>query len=96
MSEQVQGFANANAEGVDVSAVLNNLSQQLVQVISGASNNALPIAGHTVAAARSSLAQSSNIAREAQSFVHGNPVGEDYVLRPGDSLEFRLEAGDKG
>lgn len=87
------GFANADAE---VAGVLDSLSQALVKVIHGAADGSHPLAGHTVGAARSALAQAYNIPSDAVANVGSTAVGEDYVLRPGESLEFIKEAGVKG
>ena len=92
---EVQGFANAAADA-DVSGVLNSLSNALVSVMHGAAAGQHPLAGYTVGAARSALAQAYNVPNDAVAIVGRNEVAEDYVLRPGESLEFVKQAGVKG
>jgi len=89
-----QGFANET--GFDVSSVLASISSNLVKVIHGSAGGDHPLGGHTVAVSRSSLSAAYSIPGDAKAMVNGRAVAEDYVLRPGESLEFRKEAGVKG
>ena len=89
----VQGFANADA---DVAGVLNSLSNALVSVMHGAASGDHPLAGHTVGAARAALGQAYNVPSDASAQIGGAQVEDDYVLRPGERLEFVKQAGTKG
>jgi hypothetical protein len=42
------------------------------------------------------LSQVLNIPRDAAVSVNGERAGDDYVVRPGDEIEFQKQAGVKG
>jgi hypothetical protein len=92
-NETIQGFANADA---DVAGVLNSLSNALVSVMHGAASGDHPLAGHTVGAARAALGQAYNVPSDASAQIGGSQVEDDYVLRPGESVQFVKQAGVKG
>ena len=102
MSEQVnevQGFANANTDAPEaVGSYLESLQSQLVQVIYGASDGMHPVAGHNVSTVRQTLAEAYNIPADADAYLRGSntPLEADYVLRPGESVQFVKQAGVKG
>lgn len=88
------GFSN-----IDVNAAENtlaNLTANLVKVVHGTHDGQHPLANQTVATARATFSVPYNIPTEAAAFVNGEPVDEDYVLRPNESLEFMKAAGVKG
>jgi len=85
------GFANE----VDVDA-LNSLAEGLVQIMHNTADGMYPVANQTVGSVRSSFQQSYNIPSDAVAMVNSIQVGDDYVLRPNESLEFVVEAGKKG
>jgi hypothetical protein len=95
MNEITGGFSNE----IDVNAAQNtlaNLTANLVKVVHGTHDGQHPLANQTVATARATFSVPYNIPTEAAAFVGGEPVDEDYVLRPNDSLEFIKAAGVKG
>jgi len=103
MSEQVnevQGFANASTDAPEAvgGSYLESLQAQLVQVIYGASDGMHPVAGHNVATVRQTLAEAYNIPADADAYLRGSntPLEADYVLRPGESVQFVKQAGVKG
>jgi len=97
MSNQDTGFANVdNNNAVDAAAVLTGLANNLVKVMHGTADGLHPLAGHTVAAVRSTFSAVYNIPNDAGAFIGGRGVAEDYVLRANETLEFVKEAGEKG
>jgi hypothetical protein len=56
----------------------------------------LDLAGKTVRGIWKVLEQVLNIPRDAAVTVNGGRVEDDYVLRPGDEIEFQKQAGVKG
>ena len=88
-----EGFANEDAAALDV---LASLSARYVEVIHGAHNGQHPVADQTVAAIRSTFAGPYNIPSDAIARINGNQVGDDYVLRPNEQLEFVKLEGIKG
>ncbi len=68
-----------------------------VQVVHGANQRTLPeLVGRRVSEARDVLAEVMNIPRLPIAMIGGRNVEQDYVLRPGDRLEFIQEQGVKG
>jgi|GEM_PF-6300361 len=67
-----------------------------VDIVYGASDVPLPVAGETVAVVRDAVSSMLNIPRDAKAFIKGKPVVEDYVLQEGDRLEFLKPYGFKG
>ena len=68
-----------------------------VEVVHGANQRTLPeLVGRRVSEARDHLAEVMNIPRLPRAMVGGRNVEQDYVLRPGDRLEFIQEQGVKG
>ena len=66
------------------------------QVIYGASVHNLPLAGMTVAQARSAVNTILRVDHRAPALVNGAPVQGDYKIKTGDMLEFVHHAGEKG
>ena len=66
------------------------------RVVYGVNDLELNLAGRRIAAVYPVLEQVLNIPREAQVTVNGGPVDDDYVVRPGDEIEFLKNAGVKG
>ncbi len=66
------------------------------RVVYGVNELELDLAGKSVRGLWQHLSQVLNIPREAQVTVNGEPVEDDYVVRPGDEIEFRKAAGVKG
>jgi hypothetical protein len=66
------------------------------RVVYGVNDLELDLAGRRIAAVYPVLEQVLNIPREAKVTVNGGPVDDDYVVRPGDEIEFLKNAGVKG
>lgn len=66
------------------------------RVIYGVNELELDLAGKSVRGLWQHLSQVLNIPREAQVSVNGEPVDDEYVVAPGDEIEFRKAAGVKG
>jgi hypothetical protein len=66
------------------------------KVIYGVNELDLDLAGKTVRGIWKALEQVLNIPRDAAVSVNGSRVEDDYVLRPGDEIEFQKQAGVKG
>ena len=91
------GFANSPAQpSVDVLGVLSGLQQNSCKVVHGAAEGVHPVALNTVSAVRGTFSVAYNIPAEAQAFVDGVLVNEDYILQPNETLEFVKAAGVKG
>lgn len=54
------------------------------------------VSGKSIAQLRADLTDVLNIAPNAKVIVSGEDVGEDYVLQPGDRVEFIKASGTKG
>ena len=66
------------------------------KVIHGVNELDLDLAGKTVRGIWQVLEQVLNIPRDAAVSVNGERAGDDYVVRPGDEIEFQKQAGVKG
>src|ERR1035437_1337141 len=62
----------------------------------GVNDLELDLAGRRIGAVYTVLEQVLNIPREASVTVNGGRVDEEYVVRPGDEIEFLKSAGVKG
>ncbi len=83
--EEVEDTGNRNSE------------TGLITVTCGANTSAFgEISGKSIAQLRADLADVLNIAPNAKVIVSGEDVGEDYVLQPGDRVEFVRPSGRKG
>jgi hypothetical protein len=69
---------------------------QNVNISSGPYSEDLPVAGSTVGEIRQKFSEQFDIDAKAQSIVNGNVVGDDVVLKAGESLMFVRHAGEKG
>lgn len=54
------------------------------------------LAGKSVASIRKSLSSVFSIPAEAQAYIKGDVVKEDYKLKAGEQLEFLKQSGTKG
>ena len=83
----------------DVSSILARpvAAQGKVRVVNGANqdyyNN---LVGKKVSQVRKSLKNVYNISDQAQAYVNGDAVTEDFILADGQQLEFMKAAGTKG
>lgn len=67
-----------------------------IQVSCGASSGTFPVAGRTVKEVGEFLREVLNVDRLSTGLVNGSEAAADYVLKPGDTLEFLKPAGKKG
>lgn len=91
---------NAGEDGVEevVAAPVNrNEATGVITVTCGANVQTFgDISGCSVGALRTDLADVLNIAPDAKAIVSGAEVDDDYVLNPGDRVEFIKASGNKG
>ncbi len=66
------------------------------RVVHGVNDLELDLAGKSIRTVYKVLEQVLNIPRDASVSVNGNRVDDDYVVRPGDEIEFLKTAGVKG
>ena len=66
------------------------------KVIYGVNELDLDLAGKSIRGIWKVLEQVLNIPRDAAVSVNGGRVEDDYVVRPGDEIEFQKQAGVKG
>ena len=66
------------------------------RVVYGVNELELDLAGKSIRAIWKVLEQVFNIPRDAAVTVNGSRVEDDYVVRPGDEIEFTKPAGVKG
>lgn len=71
-------------------------TSRTTRVVYGVNELELDLAGKSVRGLWQHLNQVLNIPREAQVTVNGDAVDDEYVVRPGDEIEFRKAAGVKG
>lgn len=67
-----------------------------VHVSCGASSGAFPVAGRTVKEVGEFLREVLNVDSLSTGLVNGVNVAADYIIKPGDNLEFLKPAGQKG
>lgn len=66
------------------------------RVIYGVNELELDLAGKSIRGIWRALEQVLNIPREARVSVNGAAADDEYVVRPGDEIEFQKAAGVKG
>ena len=66
------------------------------RVVYGVNDLELDLAGRRITTVYTVLEQVLNILREASVTVNGGRVDDEYVVRPGDEIEFLKNAGVKG
>ncbi|HEV8054192.1 MAG: hypothetical protein H0X16_11540 [Chloroflexi bacterium] len=69
---------------------------ETTKVVYGVNELELDLAGRSISGIWKNLAQVLNIPRDALVTVNGARVEDDYVVRPGDEIEFQKAAGVKG
>ncbi len=69
---------------------------ETTKVIYGVNELELDLAGKTVRGIWKALEQVFNIPRDAVVTVNGARTDDEYVVRPGDEIEFTKAAGVKG
>jgi hypothetical protein len=67
-----------------------------IQVSCGASSGNFPVAGRSVKEVGEFLREVLNVDKLSTGLVNGGNVTSDYILKPGDTLEFLKPAGKKG
>nr|PZN48439.1 MAG: hypothetical protein DIU61_18750 [Bacteroidota bacterium] len=85
------GLSEINEESLEVRKAPGN-----IEVIHGAYNMSLPLAGSKISEIRAEAAEELNIPADAEPSVDGQPVGEDYVVQEGQRITFVKHAGEKG
>jgi len=79
-----------------VSGEKKMIAEKSVRVIHGANDDLFDFAGATVATVQALLKDAFNVPIEAFGYINGVLVGEDFVLRGDDTLEFIFPWGTKG
>jgi len=69
---------------------------EATKVIYGVNELDLDLAGKSIRGIWKVLEQVFNIPRDAAVTINGSRVEDDYVVRPGDEIEFQKQAGVKG
>lgn len=69
---------------------------ETTKVIYGVNELELDLAGKTVRRICKTLEQVFNIPRDAVVTVNGTRADDDFVVHPGDEIEFQKAAGVKG
>lgn len=67
-----------------------------IQVSCGASSGTFPVEGRSVKEVGEFLREVLNVDRLSTGLVNGSEVAADYIIKPGDTLEFIKPAGKKG
>jgi hypothetical protein len=67
-----------------------------VRIVHGANEGCFEFAGQTVKQVHRVLRDAFNIPADAKAMVDGQGVGEDYMIRNGDNVEFVRILGQKG
>lgn len=67
-----------------------------IRVIHGSNDSYFPVAGKTVGEVRKGLKTMLNLPETAEAEVDGKRVSDEFVLVPGQSIEFSKESGTKG
>lgn len=85
----------------DISAAQNKAAEALgnVNIVYGAHDIDLPIAGHTVKDVLAAVGGQGgllNVDPKAEAYVNGAQVDSTYKLKAGDQLQFMKESGQKG
>ena len=69
---------------------------ETTKVVYGVNELELDVAGKSIRGIWKALEQVLNIPRDALVTVNGARVDDEYVVRPGDEIEFQKAAGVKG
>jgi hypothetical protein len=75
---------------------METTAAQTTRVVYGVNDLELDLAGRSIRTVYTVLVQVLNIPRGAQVSVNGSRVDDEYVVRPGDEIEFLKTAGVKG
>jgi hypothetical protein len=62
----------------------------------GVYNQPAPVSGKTVAEVRQQFAKIWGISSDAVAYKGKDKLDENYVIQPGDNLEFHRRSGEKG
>lgn len=79
-----------------VSRLATLQEDHMVQLISGANDANLQLAGSSIGAVRAKFSTPLNIAANAQAQVNGSTENDDFILDEGDRLVFSRAAAEKG
>ncbi len=78
------------------SAPFGSKTSTAIQVSCGASSGNFPVAGRSVKEVGDFLREVLNVDRLSTGLVNGKEAQADYILKPGDTLEYLKPAGKKG
>jgi hypothetical protein len=81
---------------VETTATETTRDASATRVVYGVNDLELDLAGRRITTVYTVLEQVLNIPREASVTVNGGRVDDEYVVRPGDEIEFLKSAGVKG
>jgi len=82
-----EGQASANNTGPN---------QGSAKVRFGLYNQTIPAGKATVGDMRASYGSMYKMPKDSQATINGNLVDDNYVLQPGDEIEFYRKSGEKG
>lgn len=68
----------------------------MCQISSGAASQQFDVAGHNIAEVTDFMSEVLNIEPTSDAIVNGSNVNSDYIIQPGDKIEFVKAAGRKG
>jgi len=68
----------------------------MIKVVCGANSQEVEVAGKSIGEVRKLLGETLNIPKDAKPVISGDNVSDNYVIKPGDTLEFIKPSGEKG
>lgn len=71
-------------------------SNSVANVRYGVYNQPAPVSGKTVAQVREQFSKLWGISSDAIAYKGKDKLDENYVIQPGDNLEFHRRSGEKG
>ena len=96
VEEELLEVEGVEAEPEVAPAGNRNNQTGIITVTCGANTNTFGnISGKSITQLRQDLSDVLNIASNAKAIVSGEEVGDDYVLQPGDRVEFVKQSGEK-
>jgi len=71
-------------------------SRSTARVRYGVHNRQGDIAGKTIGQVRNEMNRTANLPSDTSPFKGSERLDDDYVIKPGDSIEFHRRQGEKG